>query len=98
MNAYIVLNYAFYVLYVVAYLGLWGRAPEYLDYLSTILKLYVGIVLILTFNPFMQLSSSGMKRQIAFSAGIFVLASLSLDKVLVIVDALDPALSSLALI
>jgi hypothetical protein len=54
--------------------------------------MYVGMVLILTFNPFIQLSSSGMNRQIAFSAGIFVLTGLSLDNVY---KALNPVFSGL---
>ena len=94
MNYFLVLNYIVYFLYVVAYLGIWGKAPEYLEYLRTLLKLYVGIVLVLTFNPLMQLSSSGMNRQIAFSAGIFILTGLSLDKVKQALD-LRPILSGL---
>lgn len=104
MNVFLLVNYVVYVLYVVAYLGLWGRAPEYLDYLRTLLKLYVGVILVLTFNPFMPMPSSGMNRQIAFSAGIFILTGLSLDKIhgvlnyLQVADALSPVLSGLALV
>jgi len=81
MNLFLIANYIVYVLYVVAYLGIWREAPEHLEYLRTLLKLYVGTVLILTFNPLMPLSNSGMNKQIAFSAGIFILTGLSLDKV-----------------
>lgn len=94
MQVFVVANYVVYVLYVVAYLGVWRKAPEYLQYLRTLLKLYVGVVLILTFNPLIQLSSSGMNRQIAFSAGIFILTGLSLDKVKEALD-LRPILSGL---
>jgi hypothetical protein len=103
MNYFLVLNYVVYFLYIVAYLGIWNRAPEYLDYLRTLLKLYVGIVLVLTFNPFINLSSGIMNRQIAFSAGIFILTGLSLDKIqgvlnyLQIADALDLVLPGLVL-
>jgi hypothetical protein len=81
MNVFLVANYIVYFLYVVAYLGIWRKAPQYLEHLQTLLKLYVGIVLVLTFNPFVPVSMSGMIRQIAFSAGIFVLTGLSLDKI-----------------
>jgi hypothetical protein len=87
MQAFVIANYIVYVLYVVAYLGLWREAPQYLEHMRTILKLYVGCVLVWTFNPFITLSSSSMNRQIAFSAGIFVLTGLSLDK---IKQALEP--------
>jgi len=92
MNWFVVVNYVVYVLYVVAYLGIWRKAPEYLEYLRTILKLYVGVVLVLTFNPFMPVSSSVMNRQIAFSAGIFILTGLSLDKILNILRPVFPGL------
>lgn len=104
MNLFLIANYIVYVLYVVAYFGVWSKAPQYLDYLRTLLKIYVGSVLVLAFNPVMPVSMSGMNsRQIAFSAGIFVLTGLSLDKIegvlnyLQLVDALDPVLSGLAL-
>ena len=103
MNVFLVVNYVVYLLYVVAYFGLWSKAPQYLDYLRTLLKIYVGGVLVLAFNPIMPLSSGVMNRQIAFSAGIFILTGLSLDKIqgvlnyLQLADALDPILSGLAL-
>ncbi len=104
MNLFLIANYVVYCLYVVAYFGIWRKAPEYLEYLRTLLKLYVGVVLVLTFNPFISMSSSGMNKQIAFSAGIFILTSLSLDKIqnvlnyVQVADALEPVLSGLALI
>jgi len=81
MNWFLVANYVVYFLYVVAYFGVWREAPEYLDYLRTLLKIYVGSVLVLAFNPVMPLSSGVMNRQIAFSAGIFILTGLSLEKI-----------------
>lgn len=81
MNWFVVVNYVVYFLYIVAYFGIWRKAPEYLEYLRTLLKLYVGCVLVWTFNPFTYVSSRIINRQIAFSAGIFILTGLSLDKV-----------------
>jgi hypothetical protein len=81
MHAFVIANYMVYVLYIVAYLGLWRKAPEYLDMLRTLLKLYVGCVLVWTFNPFVAVASAGINKQVAFSAGLFVLAGLSLDKI-----------------
>jgi hypothetical protein len=97
MQAFVIANYFVYFLYVVAYLGIWREAPEYLEYMRTLLKLYVGVVLVLTFNPFMPVSSSVMNRQIAFSAGIFVLTGLSLDKIMDSRNILRPILPGLVL-
>lgn len=94
MQAFVIANYVVYVLYIVAYLGIWREAPEYLDMLRTLLKLYVGSVLVWTFNPFVAVASNGMNRQVAFSAGVFILTGLSLDK---IQAALTPVFSGLIL-
>lgn len=89
MNWFVIANYVVYALYVITYLGLWREAPEYLEYMRTLLKLYVGCVLVWTFNPFAETASSVINRRIAFSAGIFILTGLSLDKVQ---QALNPIL------
>lgn len=94
MNYFVIANYVVYVLYVVAYLGVWRKAPEYLDILRTLLKLYVGCVLVWTFNPFVAVASGGINKHVAFSAGLFVLTGLSLDK---IQAALTPVFPSLIL-
>lgn len=97
MQAFVIANYVVYLLYVITYFGIWREAPEYLEYMRTLLKLYVGIVLVLTFNPFIPMYSSGMNRQIAFSAGIFILTGLSLDKILDSRNILRPILPGLVL-
>ncbi len=92
MNYFVIANYVVYVLYVVAYLGLWRKAPEYLDALRTLLKLYVGGVLVWTFNPFVNVASTGINKHVAFSAGLFVLTGLSLDKIQAVLTPVFPGL------
>ena len=94
MNLFLIANYVVYILYVVAYLGIWREAPEYLEYLRTLLKLYVGCMLVYLFNPLFTVTSTGVSRDVAFSAGIFILTGLSLDKVQ---NALRPILPGLVL-
>ena len=97
MNWFIIATYTVYILYVVAYLGIWREAPEYLEYLRTLLKLYVGCMLVYLFNPLFTVTSSGVSREVAFSAGIFILTGLSLDQVLNVKNALRPILPGLVL-
>jgi len=81
MNSFLIANYIVYMLYVAGYVGVWSKAPEYLEYLRTMLKLYVGGLLVYLFNPFFHMTTSGISRDVGFSAGIFILTGLSLDKI-----------------
>jgi hypothetical protein len=97
MNVFLIVNYIVYVLYVVVYLGIWSGAPKYLEYLRTLLKLYVGCMLVYLFNPLFTVTSSVVSRDVAFSAGIFVLTGLSLDKIMDSRNILRPVLPGLVL-
>lgn len=84
-NAFLLVNYIIYLLYIIGYFGLWSKAPEYLDYLSTVLRTYVGIVLVYFFNPFMRNIDRGFTdafhTKLAFSAGLALLTNTTIDKV-----------------
>lgn len=97
MQAFVIVNYIVYLLYVVTYFGIWSSAPEYLEYMRTLLKLYVGCVLVYFFNPFIQITSQQINRSVAFSAGIFILTGLSLDKIMDSRNILRPILPGLVL-
>ena len=43
--------YASYILYILVLLGITNLAPEYLKYLREFLKLYIGLLLVLIYNP-----------------------------------------------
>lgn len=82
-KTFISVNYIVYFLYIATYLGLWNSAPEYLTYMKTILKTYIALVLIYFFNPLnghVKVSAK-FHNDVAFSAGIFLLTSLTLESV-----------------
>ena len=58
-------------------LGIGGLAPQYLEYLNTFLQLYIGLLLIITFNPFTYKDRQfgEFDRQLVFTSGIFLLLS-----------------------
>lgn len=77
-NIYIFITYSFYILYVLVYLGVWNSAPYYLDDLNYYMKIFVGTVLTITFNPFIRFRPSYIHRNISFSAGLLLLTSTTL--------------------
>jgi len=78
-NTYRTLTYSIYALYILIFLGLWGGAPQYLDDLNYYLKVFVGIVLTYTFNPFYKIKFDKIHRDIAFTAGFLLITSTSLN-------------------
>lgn len=71
-----------YFLYIVIALGLSARAPSYLSTLDYYVRIYVALFLILRFNPFRNVEFTELDKKIAFSSGIFVLATTALNQVL----------------
>lgn len=78
-HIYYFITYSIYILYFVIYFRLWNTAPQYLDDLNYYLKIFVGIVLVITFNPFIRFRPSSIHRNISFSAGLLLLTSTTLS-------------------
>ena len=70
------LNISF-LLYIIVLLGIGGFAPRYLQQLKTFLQVYIGILLVINYNPFTytQRQFGEFDRQLVFSSGIFLLLS-----------------------
>ena len=78
-NTYLYMTYLFYVLYVLTMFGLWNNSNKYLVIVKYTLQILIGIILVIMNNPFSKHKCTKTDKQIAFSAGIFVLTSTSLD-------------------
>lgn len=70
--------YASYILFALAFTGVYSVDPSYLTTLNMLIKYYVCIFLLVTFNPYtdakaMTCEDSEFNRKIVFSAGIFLL-------------------------
>ena len=81
-NAYDILVYITWFLYVVIALGLSANAPQYLDDMQYYIKMYVSLFLIYRFNPFRRVTFTGLDAKIAFSAGLFLLATTAINTAL----------------
>ena len=72
-----------WLLYIIIALGLSASAPNYLDDLQYYTKIYVSLFLLLRFNPFRQIKFTELDREIAFSAGVFLLATTAINSFLI---------------
>jgi hypothetical protein len=69
-----------FVLYIIVLLGVGGFAPKYLHYLKTFLQIYIGILLVIRYNPITYKGKDfgEFDRRLVFSSGIFLLLSTAL--------------------
>ena len=81
-QAYDIVVYITWILYIVIALGLSANAPEYLDELHSFIKLYISLFLIYRFNPFRRVKFTGLDAKIAFSAGVFLLGTTAIDGII----------------
>jgi len=81
-NIYDIAVYVTWALYISIALGLSANAPQYLDNLQYYVKLYVSLFLIYRFNPFRRVKFTGLDAKIAFSAGTFLLATTTINTIL----------------
>lgn len=58
-----------YVMYSMAFLGIYYVNPVYTHYLNAIIHIFVAFVLIYRFNPFTKVSLSESDHSIIFTAG-----------------------------
>ena len=85
-NMYKYFLYISYVLFLLSLLGIGLFKIDYLDILNNIIKLYIALVLIIRFNPFITLhydkENAHFDREISFSAGVLLLLSTFVSKYL----------------
>ena len=69
-----------YVLYILVVIGISTYAPKYLETVKTFLKIYVGLLLVILYNPITYKESkfTDFHRKLVFSSGIFLLLSSTL--------------------
>jgi len=81
-NMYDIVVYITWGLYIIIALGLSANAPQYLDDLQNFIKIYVSLFLIYRFNPFRSVKFTSLDAKIAFSAGVFLLATTAINNIL----------------
>lgn len=81
-QAYDIVMYITWILYIVIALGLSANAPQYLEQLHSFIKIYISLFLIYRFNPFRRVKFTELDGKIAFSAGVFLLGTTAIDGIL----------------
>ena len=66
---------ASFILYIIVLLGVGGYAPQYLEVLKSFLRIYIGLLLVINYNPYTYIERKfgEFDRQLVFSSGIFLL-------------------------
>ena len=83
-----------WVLYFAVLFGVSINAPSYLDNVDYYAKIYVSLFLLYRFNAFRKVTFTDLDRKIAFSAGVFLFTTTSLNQVLT--QYLDPIKSKIS--
>lgn len=71
-----ILNFMFKltgIVFLLSFIGIYSKAPEYFNTLNLIVKIYISVFLIFYFNPYSKHKFTEFDRGIVFRAGIFLL-------------------------
>lgn len=77
-----IIVYVSWALYIAIALGLSVKAPQYLNELQYYVKYYISFFLLFRFNPFRRVKFTELDSKIAFSAGLFLLATTAVNGVI----------------
>lgn len=74
-NIFEYMLYTSYILFAIAFTGVYSVDPSYLTTLNELITYYVCIFLLVQFNPYSKIKCEDyeINRKIVFSAGIFLL-------------------------
>lgn len=82
-NIYILISNISIIIYILALFGISLTNPKYISLLREILKIYISIILIIRFNPYIKIDYSKnnfeFDRKIAFTSGIFLLLTTAVN-------------------
>ena len=82
LRIFTLIIYVTWLLYIVIALNLSVSAPEYLNYLQSLMKIYISLFLIYRFNPFRSVNFTTLDSKIAFSSGLFLLGTTAIDNII----------------
>jgi len=74
-TTFIILNYAWYILFILAYFDIWHPAKKYLKTVTFYFKIFVACIIIYFFNPYNKTTCTEFHRSIIFTSGTFLLFS-----------------------
>jgi len=75
VNIYIWLFAIPYVLYFIAFFGIWYVNPSYIQIISVIMQLYISIFLMIRFNPFIKHEFRQYDDRLIFASAFLLLTN-----------------------
>ena len=72
-----------YITYGLILFGISTNAPMYLEYMDSIVRLYISLFLIIRFNPLRKIVFTELDRKIGFSAGLFLFTTTTINHIMV---------------
>ena len=79
-NIIIIFSYTCVALTV---LGIYPNAAMYLKNVDYYVKIYVSLFLLLRFNPFRHVEFTELDRKIAFTSGVFIFTTTTINQILI---------------
>lgn len=69
------------LLYVLIIIGLWKKAPHYLENVFFFTNIFIGLIFIIYFNPFSKTKFKPYHKKMVFWAGVALITNLSMDNI-----------------
>lgn len=69
-----------YLLYAFVFIGIVNNSPSYLETLNFVLKIYVCLVLLIRFNPFVNRQFTDFDKKIVFSCALFLISTTTINE------------------
>ena len=81
---YTYITYLLYILFFISFFQIKNNAPEYLDDLNIIIKVFICLFLLYRFNPFTNNTFNEFDKKIVFDCALYLLfSSLFIDLYLI---------------
>lgn len=72
---YTYITYLLYILFFISFFQIKNNAPEYLDDLNIIIKVFICLFLLYRFNPFTNNTFNEFDKKIVFDSALYLLFS-----------------------
>jgi len=80
-KTYLSISQVIVLLYILLVLGLWKRAPHYLENVFFFTNIFIGLIFIIYFNPFIKTTFKPYHKKMVFWAGVALITNLSIDNI-----------------
>jgi len=79
---FVLLTFAWYIFYGLTFVNIIPNVHQYFLIFVFYYEIYVCLLLILYFNPYMNIKLNKVKKQMIFSASLMLLFSIGINKIL----------------